>query len=102
MTCNDRLHGQLFELLPALIPRDHLWVTLPCIVNLFEDGREAALVARIVRAIILHKVLTFLVDRIVGKVHKQVVKVAANRRYVVLRCEPRKPLLIDEDAQWDH
>ena len=51
---------------------------------------------------VLHEVVRLLVDRVVGQVHAEVVQVAAQGRYVVLRGEPRQTLFIEKNSKRDH
>ena len=78
MSRNDSFNTELFHLKIALFRGDNLWITLPRNVNLFKDRSHAPLVADIVRSGILigYKLLTLLVDGVIGQVHLQVIQIA--------------------------
>ena len=102
MARNDGLDGELLDLLPAVIARDHVGVALAVFVDLLEDAREGPLVrARVVVviALVLLEVVRFLVDRVVRQVHVQVRQVRTDRRRVLGSSEPSQALLVHEDSQ---
>lgn len=96
---NDRFHRQFLKLLPALRGGNYLRVFLALRIDGSKDGGQASFVSEIViRARVLHEILTLLVYRIVGQVHAEVVEIAAKRRNIILRCEPRQAFLVYENA----
>ena len=85
--------------MPALGRGDNLWVFFALGVDGAEDGGQAAFVTEIIICSrVLHEILAFLINCIVGQVHAEVVEIAAEWRDIVLRGEPRQALLVYENA----
>lgn len=57
--------------------------------------------AEVVVSRILHEVLTLLINGIIGQMHAQIVKVAADGCNVILSSKPRQAFVINIDAKWN-
>lgn len=100
MTSNYRFHGQLFNLLPALVASDHLGVGLSLLRYLLKNGREWTLMSLIIWAWILFKIICFFINRIVCQMHIQIAQITANRWYVLWCRESGETFVIYENSKW--
>ena len=82
-------YADLLDVLPDFISCLILFI-LPVCIDVVQDGRKRSLVSDVVMILIfiLDEPVGLLVDGIVGKVHTQVIQVAAHRTVVWLGSEP--------------
>ena len=102
VSCYDSFDSEFFEELPALLARDNFGIRLPSEIHRLEYRSETPFVTWVIRASILDEVFRLFVYCVVRKVHEQVVKVASERRHVILRREASETLLINKNSQWYH
>jgi hypothetical protein len=102
MAGNYCLNSQLLNLLPALIARLHIWISLRRFVNVLEDWGKRPLVTLVVLSLVLLEVFRIFVDRVVRKVHVEVGQVAAHGRYILWCCKSGQAFMVHKNSQWSY